>query len=345
MTMQLEGALSRLENKIHSDLAETRDRLNQLEQGRSAPRPEPMPSGLGAQFLKAFTENRELFEKTRSVRLQIKAAGDPITTSSGRQVISGGVGAPGSGVLGLQNALPSRSNPGATTVEYSRFTGLQGAAAQQAAEGDGKSAVRADHTLVAQASMTIAGYCKLSRQALSDSAELRRSIDVTLARAVGAALDDCLVAGGTGFAGFEALATSYTSLVYSGMVDAISEGVSFMQVAGFQPDVVAFNPVDWLAVLVKTGVANDHYLSGDYLGAMPMEMRGLRVVLSPGITSGKGLLLDTSQSELVTVDDFSVEVAYSGDDFTKNLVTVLGELRVAPVFRAVGSARLITPKA
>lgn len=74
-----------------------------------------MPGGtadnLGAQVATKFEENRELFEKTRSVRLEIKAAGDAITTASGRNIITGGVGAINGGILGLQNALPSRRAP------------------------------------------------------------------------------------------------------------------------------------------------------------------------------------------------------------------------------------------
>ena len=66
------------------------------------------------------------------------------------------------------------------------------------------------------------------------------------------------------------------------------------------------------------------------------------MVLAPTIAAGKALLIDSGHSELLTVDGFSIEVAYSGDDFTKNLVTVLGEVRVIPTFRTVGSARLIT---
>lgn len=301
---------------------------------------------LGAKFIKQFDESRDLFEKTRSVRLEIKAATDAITTSSGRNIISGGVGAPSGGVLGLQNALPTRAVPNTSAVEYSRYTANQGAAAQQATEGSAKAAVRPDHSLIVQSALTLAGYAKMSRQALNDSAELNRAVDITLSRSVQIALDVALVNGATGFAGgFETLATAYTSLVYTGMADAVSEGVATMQAAGFNPDVVALNPADWLAVVVKVGVANDHYLSGNYLGPMPSEMRGLRVVLSPSVDVGKALLMDSTHSELLVVDGFSIEVSYSGDDFTNNLVTVLGEVRVIPVFRTVGSARLITPKA
>ena len=47
---------------------------------------------LGEQVSKAFDENRDLFEKTRSVRLEIKAASDAITTANGRSIATAGVG-------------------------------------------------------------------------------------------------------------------------------------------------------------------------------------------------------------------------------------------------------------
>jgi hypothetical protein len=344
MSNEILNALSGIE----ASQLEIKDRLLAVEQ-----RPGKMDGGittksdsLGDQFLKSFEANRELFEKTRSVRLEVKAAGDAITTTSGRTIGAGGVGAVNGAVLGFQNALTTRPSPSTTAVEYSRYTGLQGAAAQQAAEGDAKAAVRPDHSLIVQSALTIAGYAKMSRQAMKDSAELKRAIDITLSRSVDKAVDVALVNGATGFAGgYETLATASTSLLYTAMADAISEGVSAMQIAGFNPDVVSLNPADWLAIVVKKGTANDHYLSGNYLGAMPSEMRGLRVVLSASVDAGKALLIDSSHSELLIVDGFQIEVAYSGDDFLKNLVSVLGEVRVIPTFRTVGSAMLITPKA
>jgi hypothetical protein len=301
---------------------------------------------MGDLFIKSFEENRDLFSKSKSVRLELKAAGDPVTTTSGRNIVSGGVGGIAGGVLGLQNALSVRMAAGTSAVEYSRYTGQQGAAAVQSAEGAAKAAVRPDHSLIVQSALTVAGYSKMSRQALSDKSELKRSIDITLNRSVGTALDVALTTGGTGFSGgFVGLATAYTSLVYTALVDAVSEGVATMQTAGFAPDVVAVSPADWLAVVVAKGTANDHYLSGQYLGTLPSEMRGLRVVLSPTVAAGKALLMDSNHAELQVVDGFSVEVAYENDDFTKNLVTILGEMRVIPVFRTTGSMRLITPKA
>lgn len=350
MSYELLQSLEKVEAKLgdyKTDMLEIKDRMNQFEQRSSAPfdAPTQKSAGLGEMVIKQFDANRDLFEKTRSVRLEIKAAGDPVTTASGRNIVSLGVGGPVGGVLGFQNALPTRASGGVSAAEYSRYTGQQGAAAVQTAEGDAKAQIRPDHTIIVQQAITIAGYSKISRQAMSDRAELVKAIDITLNRSVSTALDSVLVTGVAAFSGFETLATAYTSLVYQGMADAISEGVATMQTAGFNPNVVALNPADWLAIVVKKGTANDHYLSGNYLGAMPIEMRGLRVVLSPSVTAGKALLVDTGHSDLLVVDGFSVEMAYSGDDFTKNLCTILGEIRVIPVFRSVGAARLITPKA
>ena len=333
---------------VETHQREIKDRLLMLEQRPTAgkfPGEFTSKSTLGDQFIKSFEANKDLFEKTRSVRLEIKAAGDAITTSSGRTIVSGGVGSPGANLLGLQNALTTRPASGSSAVEYSRYTGQQGAAAVQAGEGAAKAAVRPDHSLITQGALTVAGFSKMSRQSMNDSAELRRAVDTTLTRSVNTALDVALTTGGTGFAGgFAALATAYTSLVYTSLVDAISEGVATMQTAGFAPDVVAVSPADWLAITVMKDTTGQ-YLSGAYLGEMPSAMRGLRVVLSPTVATGKALLIDSAHTELLIVDGFTVEVGYVGDDFTNNLATLLGEMRCIPVFRTVGAMRLITPKA
>lgn len=334
---------------VKTKQAELADRVLGLEQAGSA-RSEPVISAKGASFgaqvWKSMQANAELLSKTDKLRLEVKAAGDVTGTSSARTIQSGGVGIPTGMVLGSQFAYPSRIIGATSAIEYSRYTGIEGAAAVQAAEGDDKAAVRPTFSLITQGAITIAGYSKISKQALTDSAELQRSIDVTLRRSIGAALDTRLNSGAWGGAdGLLAHATAYTSLIYTALVDAVSEGVATMQTAGFVPDTVLFNPADWLAITVAKATGSGEYLSGSYLSLLPESMRGLKVVLSPTVTAGKGLLVDSSQLELLVVDDLTVEIGTSGDDFTQNVRTILGEMRVIPTFRAVGAARLITPKA
>lgn len=334
--------------RLSTDQRELADRLVSLEQRGGMQQEAREGAGrasLGDRVWSELEKNAELLAKTRSIRFEVKAAADPITTANGRNIVVGVVGGPGPNTLGLQLALRTVPVFGVTALEYSRYTGKEGAAAQQATEGAAKAYVRPTHTLVTQKALTIAGLTKISAQAMTDRAELAAVVNNVLRREVDIALDVALTNGATDFSGgFEALATAYTSLVYTAMVDAISEGVSTMQIAGFAPDVVVLNPADWLAIMVAKG-SDLHYLSGSYLQAMPMEMRGLRVVLSSSVDAGKALLMDSQHCELRVSNTFGVEVAYSGDDFERNLLTMRGEMRVIPVFRSTGAARLITPKA
>jgi HK97 family phage major capsid protein len=351
MSQVILKSLEQIEEGVDSLLTKQRehaDRLLSLEQSGTAPRYEnTVKTGkLSDSVIKAFNENAELIQKSAHVRLEVKAAGDALTTGDARSVMSVGVGMPTGAPLGVFNAMPQRSIGPTSAVEYSRFLALEGAAAKQASEGAAKAAVRPTFSLISQTAATIAGYSKISKQAMTDSAELKAAIDNTLVRSIGTAMDSFLASSAWGGAnGLLAHATAYTSLVYTGIADAVSEGVATMQTAGFNPDVVCLTPADWLGVLVAKGTANDHYLSGNYIGAMPQTLRGLRVVLSPSITAGKALLMDSAQFELLICDALTIEIGTDGNDFTTNVRTILGEMRVIPTFRATGAGRLITPKA
>lgn len=303
--------------------------------------------GFGVAVWEELQKNADLLSKTSKLRMEIKAATDPITTTSAGHRKQGGVGVLAESLLGIQGAFETRQANGISSLTYSRYTGQEGAAAVQAGEGAAKAAIRPTFSEINQSAITIAGYTKLSRQALSDSSELQRAVDVSLTRSVSTALDDLLNVGSVtpAFAGMLSLSTAYTSLVYESLVDAASEAVASMQEDGFQPAVVAFRPSDWLSVQTAQNAITGDYLSGGYLEALPTAMRGLRVVLSPTVPSGKVLVIDPSHLELLIVDNMAVEVGYENDDFTRNIVTLLGEMRVIPTFRAVGAARLITPKA
>lgn len=287
-------------------------------------------------------ENKDLLSKTDKLRMEIKAAGDVTGTSSARTVQSGGVGIPTGMAIGVQFGMPTRMIGATSAYEYSRYTGIEGAAAKQSAEGAAKAALRPTFSLINQPAITIAGYSKVSKQALTDSAELQKAIDITLRRSINVALDSELNNGSWG--GLLTLATAYTSLVYTSLADAASEAVATMQEAGFIPDTVVMRPADWLAITTAKASGSGEYLSGSYLAPLPEGLRGLKVVLSPTVTAGKAMVYDSSQLELLIVDDMTVEIGTDSDDFTKNVRTILGEMRVIPTFRSVGAARLITPK-
>jgi HK97 family phage major capsid protein len=57
-------------------------------------------------------------------------------------------------------------------------------------------------------------------------------------------------------------------------------------------------------------------------------VNGVRVVQNTKIPVGYFLMGDFSKAHVRTYKDYSVRVGYTGDDFEKNLVTILGESRV-----------------
>ena len=299
---------------------------------------------LGDQAVDAFSKNAETFHKSGRLRLELKAAGDSVTTASGRMVQTVGVGSPSAMTMGLQNAFQSRGLFGTTAVEYSRYTGLEGAAGVQAAEGDLKAKVRPSHSIINQTALTIAATTTMSRQALNDSVELRLAVEVTLARATAATLDDALYNGTAAplWSGFDDLATTLSSSFVT-LADAVSDAVGVMQLGGFMPDVVAVSPATWVQIMTLRADAGEGvYLSGNYLGMTEPVLRGLRVVVSNSVPLGKALVIDSSHSELIVVQNPVVEIGTIDDQFSRNLATLLLEFRIAPVFRTVGSAILVS---
>ncbi len=135
------------------DIREHADRIFALEQsGASMPGEGTTKSTgkLSDKVLKAFDENADLISKSAHVRLEVKAAGDALTTGDARSIMSVGVGVPAGAPLGVFNAMPQRVIGATSAVEYSRFLALEGAAAKQAGEGAAKAAVRPTFSLISQ---------------------------------------------------------------------------------------------------------------------------------------------------------------------------------------------------
>lgn len=349
----IESKFRRSHDQLETKQRELQDEILQLKQrgvmqpGNPAEGFATKGSSLGAQVVKQIEANADLLQKTRSLRFECKAAGDAVTSASGRVIVSGGVGAPTQMPYGIQAALRRDPANGISALEYHRFTGIEGAAGVQAGEGADKPAVRPTHTAVTQAALTVAGWTVVSRQAMNDSAELMQAVDITLAREIEKAMDATMCGGNVNpaWAGLLSLATAHTSLIYGDLWDAASEAAATMMTGGFRPDVIGISPADWLAITTAKNPTSDDYYSGSYLAPLPETLRGMRIALSPSVTAGKCLVLDSGQIDARLVDQYEVTVGYTGDQFTQNLVTLLAETRIIPVYRSVGAARLVTPKA
>lgn len=112
---------------------------------------------------------------------------------------------------------------------------------------------------------------------------------------------------------FDVIRTAITQIVVS------SNGA-------FMPNYVIVNPVDELNMeLTKDG--EGRYLLPPFISANGTTISGVQVVSNVGVPAGSFLVGDFSRDTLAMREEINISIGYENDDFTKNLVTILAELR------------------
>lgn len=302
-------------------------------------------AGFAATAAKSVLENSEQLAKHGNLRLEIKAAGDLITTAQVGNTQNVGVGAPTVYPLGLQFAVNNIQTIGASSIEYSRYEGTEGGVDVQATEGATKAAVRGDWLLVNQPSITCAGHSLVSRQALNDSQQLRGAIQNVMGNSLNRSIDSLLWNGEAGlFAGFGSMANLHHSSTFDVLVDAVAEGIAAVQEAGSNPTAVVVSPTTWVNITTAKATGSGEYLTGSYLGNAQMTMHGLPVVLSLSVPNNRAVLIDANAVELIVTQNPMIEANYVNDGFIRNQSTLLIECRVAPVVKATAAVTLVVPE-
>lgn len=303
---------------------------------------------LGEQVAAQVQQDSEILQKSGRLKFEIstKAAGDIISTGSGRNVIASGVGAPSIGILGAQNAFTLMQMGGVSAAEYSRHTGSDGLAGVQATEGAVKVATRPEYTLVNQSAITISAWTLMSNQAYMDSQQLASAVEVNLRRQAALKIDDVLVNGSAApvFNGIDSLAGVVNS-DFDLLPDAISEAAAEMAVEGFVADAVIVNPSTWVNVLAaRADSGAGEYLNqnGYLMGAEP-TIRGHRVVMSSSVQAGTALVCDSAFLELGFAQNPTVELGFADTDFLQNQVRLRLDVRIIPMLKAAGAVKLAVP--
>lgn len=182
---------------------------------------------------------------------------------------------------------------------------------------------------------TIAHWVKATRQILDDAPQLRDVIDTELKQGLALAEEAQILAGdGTG-ANLSGLITNSTafsdplSLSSPTMIDQLGAAILQNALAEFPATGIVVHPADWWRMrLLKD--TDGKYLLGDPLKDVMPSLFGLPVVPTQAMTIDKFLVADFRSCGTL-YDRWSprVEAGYVNDDFTKNLVTLLAEERIA----------------
>lgn len=330
-------------NGLREEITTLTARLEGVEQsGAREGGKAPEAKSLGARYIedegvKAWLDGSP---KSGAASIRVSAALTTLTTDADGSV-GDGMGVQKLGIVELPQSqlrvrdLLMQGQMSEGSIEYPQETGFTNAAAETA-EGAAKPESTMKLDIKVASAKTIAHYFKVSRQALADVKQLRSHIDNRLIYGVKLREDRQILNGdGTGaniegiVAQASAYAAPFTPAGTVTMIDVLRLAALQAELAELPASGYVLNPTDWGRIeLLKD--ANDRYMIGQPQGMTPANLWRLPVVTTQGMTEDKFLAgAFNSAAQLWDREDVTVQVGYENDDFTKNLVTILGEERVA----------------
>ncbi len=319
---------------------EMADRLVVLEQKGSGRGETTAPDNTwGGQLIKSDKYQSFAAGQTGKARIEVKntLTGADANVAPDRKP---GIVPGAAPVLTLESLLPSTATS-SNAIEFTKEASYTNSAAE-AAEGAAKAESALTWSLVNMPVSTVAHWIKISRQLAMDNVALAAYVNARMTYGVNRRVETQLVSGnGTApnISGFlntgnftaHGYANANLGTVLKKLV-LIRRIIGDLQNAGYAPDGIVLNPVDWAIIetdLMTEGSGNTARVSVDAVGRPTLF--GLPVVASVGMTSDNVAVGAFAQASMIyNREGVIVELSDSdSDNFTKNLVTVRAERRLA----------------
>jgi HK97 family phage major capsid protein len=209
--------------------------------------------------------------------------------------------------------------------------------AGQTAEGAAKT--QADFDLVESNKVVekITAYSKVTKEMLDDISFVQGEINNDLRSLVELKLDTDLF-GGSGttpaLKGINTYATTFAAptglalaIDNANELDCLRAAMAQIELAYFNPNYILVHPAD-LARIDSLKDSQNNYIAHQAAGQwMFRSFYGIPVISNAGVTQGNFLVGDFTKSNLGIREDINISIGYDQDDFTKNFVTILAEVR------------------
>ncbi|MGH7947690.1 MAG: phage major capsid protein [Candidatus Binataceae bacterium] len=203
-------------------------------------------------------------------------------------------------------------------------------------EGELKAESAMTFSLSTVAVVTIAHHIPASRQILSDAPALQAHIEGRLVYGLALEEEQEMLTG-VGAAGelngINNQAASFTGGVTNQTrLDTLAKGANQLAVANYEPSGFILHPTDWLNCRLEKDTTG-RYVLGDPAAAGMPTLWGLPVVATPSQTLGRFTVLDAMRAGYIADRELAtVRISENvGDQFVRNLITILCESRVALV--------------
>jgi HK97 family phage major capsid protein len=324
---------------IGTQQRELADRLTQLEQkGVLTPEGEKAEDGWGTQFTKSDSYKAFQSGATQKARIEVKntLTGSDATVAPDRRP---GIVPGASQILTIESLyshIPTTSN----AIEYTKEASFTNAAAE-APEGAAKAESALTWSLVNMPVSTVAHWIKISRQLAMDNVALAAYVEARMRYGVQRKVETQLVAGdgvAPNISGFmdtgnftahgyadAALGSTLKKLVL------IRKIIADLEVAGYEPDAIVLNPADWATIEIDLLTATSNAVRVTYTAAGQPMLWGVPVVKSVGMTADLFAVGNFRQhGNIYDREGVVVQMSESdSDNFTKNLITLRAERRLA----------------
>lgn len=324
-------------NGVTEQVAEMEQKLARGTKGD-----DEQPKSLGEQFTESQNVKDWLAGSPTKGKadLRIKATLTSATTAAAGSVGDGIQVTRLPGILPLPQRrltvrdLLSQGRMDGNALEYVKETGFTNNAGM-VAEGATKPSSDIQLDLVSTSAKVIAHWMKASRQVLDDIQQLRSMIDERLIYGLAYKEESQLLNGdntGQNLNGIIPQATAYAApiaLADLNIIDVLRLAMLQAALAEYPATGHVMHPTDWASIeTLKDGVGR--YIIGNPQGSTTPTLWGLPVVATQAIAIRK-FLTGAFRLGAQVFDrwDARVEAGYENDDFTKNLVTILAEERLA----------------
>jgi HK97 family phage major capsid protein len=314
------------------------DRLLLIEQRGTATGGEPSDESWGAQIVKSAKYGDFAGGNLQKLRVEVKntlTGSDTNVAPDRKPGIVGGAVQPFS-MEALLPSTPTSSN----AIEFTKENVFTNSAAE-ASEGASKAESSLTWTLVNMPVSTVAHWIKISKQLAADAPALAAYVNSRMRYGVNRRVDTQLVVG-DGIA--PNISGTYKTGNYTahGYVNAdlgatlkkyvlIRKIMADLYSAGYPADAIVLNPADWATMEIEsfTVAAGQGLFSLDSMGR-PM-LFGVPVVQSLGMAADTFQVGRFSEAYMVhNREGVVVEMSDSdSDNFTKNLITLRAERRLA----------------
>lgn len=182
---------------------------------------------------------------------------------------------------------------------------------------------------------TIATWTKVSEQLFADKSQLINILDNNLTHAVDVTVQNQLISGdgvGENLGGISKAGNFTDYATGSGeatnTVDLLRNVAFKMRGANIDNLSIVLNWSDWSALLGLKSTTNEYLING-ILDPVKQTIYGIPVVLSSAMTAGKFAMGNFKMGGIVfDKTAMSLEIDRTGDDFTKNLITIRAERRL-----------------